>query len=62
MATGKNDEVQVKEQSQEWANPTNPEQPADARDAEQAQRQLEEAERRKENLSDNDKSNTENKK
>lgn len=47
MATGKKDR-QVKQK--EWENPLNPEKPGDERDQEQLQRQLEEAKRRKENL------------
>lgn len=43
------------EEEQTWENPVNPEKPADSRDQEQLERQLKEAERRKENLSDESK-------
>ena len=42
------------EKEKDWDNPKNPEATEDARDAEQLQRQLEEAKRRKENLTDDD--------
>ena len=45
------------EESKEWDNPTNPEATEDQRDVEQLQRQLEEAKRRKENLSDPEETN-----
>jgi hypothetical protein len=41
-------------QEQKWENPQDPEQPADRRDDEQLQRQYEEAKRRKDNLSETD--------
>ncbi|MEO6148908.1 MAG: hypothetical protein ABIN95_13130 [Mucilaginibacter sp.] len=41
--------------NKEWENPNNPEKPADARDEEQLLRQLKEAGRRKDNLTDKDK-------
>ncbi|RCH55554.1 hypothetical protein DJ568_06590 [Mucilaginibacter hurinus] len=41
-------------EEKEWENPVNPEKPADSRDDEQLLRQLKEAERRKENLTDAD--------
>lgn len=40
------------EPEKDWENPKNPEAPKDPRDVEQLQRQLEEARRRKENLTD----------
>ncbi len=40
------------EKEKDWENPKNPEGTQDERDAEQLQRQLEEAERRKQNLTD----------
>ena len=43
-----------KSQGQEWENPQDPEKPSDARDEEQASRQLEEATRRKDNLTETD--------
>ena len=43
------------EKEKDWENPKNPEAPADPRDVEQIQRQLEEAQRRKENLTEDDK-------
>lgn len=39
-------------EEQEWDNPKNPEKAGDERDLEQLKRQAEEAERRKENLTD----------
>ena len=42
------------EKEKDWDNPKNPEAPHDARDVEQIQRQLEEAKRRKENLTDDE--------
>lgn len=39
------------EEEKDWDNPTNPEGTEDQRDIEQVQRQMEEAKRRKENLS-----------
>ena len=55
MVIGKKD--QQVEQKQ-WEDPSNPEKPSDERDQEQLQRQLNEAKRIKENLTqdDNDKS------
>lgn len=41
-------------EQKEWENPLNPEKPSDERDQEQLQRQLKEAKRRKENLTEND--------
>lgn len=49
MVIGKKDR-QVEQK--EWENPLNPEKPGDERDQEQLQRQLEEAKRRKENLTE----------
>ena len=46
-----NDEAALPEQS--WDNPMDPEKAADERDIEQLKRQKKEAERRKENLTDN---------
>ena len=43
------------EKEKDWENPKNPEGTQDARDVEQIKRQLEEAERRKENLTEDDK-------
>jgi replication initiation and membrane attachment protein DnaB len=43
------------EKEKDWENPKNPEGTQDSRDAEQLKRQLEEAERRKENLTEDDK-------
>ncbi|HEY1008924.1 MAG: hypothetical protein ACO1NS_13355 [Daejeonella sp.] len=40
------------EPEKDWENPRNPEAPTDPRDVEKLQRQLEEAQRRKENLSE----------
>jgi hypothetical protein len=40
------------EPEKDWENPKNPEAPSDSRDKEQLQRQLEEAKRRKDNLTD----------
>ncbi len=40
------------EKEKDWENPKNPEGTQDERDVEQLQRQLEEAERRKQNLTD----------
>ena len=40
------------EEVKTWDNPVNPEKAEDARDVEQLKRQMEEAERRKENLTD----------
>lgn len=45
----------TEEAAQEWENPLNPEKPGDERDAEQLKRQLKEAKRRKDNLTDDDK-------
>lgn len=42
------------EPEKDWENPKNPEAPGDQRDVEQLQRQLEEAKRRKENLSEDE--------
>ena len=42
------------EKEKDWENPKNPEATEDGRDEEQLERQLEEAKRRKENLTDND--------
>lgn len=54
MVVGKKDQ-QVEEK--QWEDPLNPEKPGDERDQEQLQRQLNEAKRQKENLTqdDNDK-------
>lgn len=46
------------DEEQTWENPANPEKPADARDKEQLERQLKEAARRKDNLSDEDEEKT----
>ncbi len=40
------------EPEKDWENPRNPEAPSDPRDVEKLQRQLEEAKRRKDNLSE----------
>ncbi|MES3018564.1 MAG: hypothetical protein V4721_12325 [Bacteroidota bacterium] len=42
------------EKEKDWENPKNPEATEDGRDEEQLERQIEEAKRRKENLTDND--------
>ncbi len=42
------------EKEKDWENPKNPEATEDARDEEQLLRQIEEAKRRKENLTEND--------
>ncbi|MBW4890998.1 hypothetical protein KXQ82_14820 [Mucilaginibacter sp. HMF5004] len=49
------------EEEKEWENPKDPEAPSDQRDKEQIERQLKEAERRKENLTPEDESDTEQK-
>lgn len=41
-------------EDKDWANPLNPEKPADERDEEQFTRQVNEAKRRKENLTEKD--------
>ncbi|MHB8208437.1 hypothetical protein [Mucilaginibacter sp.] len=46
----KNQQVEQKE----WEDPLNPEKPSDERDQEQLQRQLKEAKRLKDNLTEND--------
>lgn len=51
VVTDKKNNANAEEQ-QTWENPANPEKPADSRDQEQLERQLKEAERRKDNLSD----------
>ncbi|MCC8410425.1 hypothetical protein LJ707_15895 [Mucilaginibacter sp. UR6-1] len=51
VVTDKKSNANADEQ-QTWENPANPEKPADSRDQEQLERQLKEAERRKDNLSD----------
>jgi hypothetical protein len=43
------------EEEKEWENPLNPEKPGDARDQEQLQRQYQEAKRRHDNLTENQK-------
>ena len=50
-----------KSKEQEWENPQDPENTSDARDEEQASRQLEEAKRRKDNLTETDHIDKENK-
>ncbi len=42
----------VDDEGKEWENPRNPEETHDQRDLEQLERQLEEAKRRKENLTE----------
>jgi len=51
MVIGKKDQ-QVEEK--QWEDPLNPEKPGDERDQEQLQRQLNEAKRQKENLTEDD--------
>ena len=51
MVIGKKDQ-QVEQK--EWEDPLNPEKPSDERDQEQLQRQLKEAKRIKENLTEGD--------
>jgi len=53
MVITKKDNQKVEEQ--QWENPQNPEKPGDARDQEQLLRQYQEAKRRNENLTENDK-------
>lgn len=50
---GENDKKPAADEK-EWENPLDPEKPADARDQEQLARQLKEAKRRKDNLTDDD--------
>jgi hypothetical protein len=50
---GENDKKPAEEEK-EWENPLDPEKPGDARDQEQLARQLKEAKRRKDNLTDDD--------
>ena len=45
------------EKEKNWDNPKNPEATEDGRDVEQIERQIEEAKRRKENLTNDDKKN-----
>ena len=59
MATEKKDQLN---ETKEWENPMAPEQAADARDKEQAERQYKEAKLRKENLTETDHLDNENKK
>jgi hypothetical protein len=59
MVIEKKDNQDVKEQ--QWENPSNPEKPGDARDQEQLVRQYKEAKRRKDNLTNDDNTNTQTK-
>jgi hypothetical protein len=52
MVLAKKHDHHVKEQ--EWENPADPEKPGDERDQEQLLRQLKEAKRRKDNLTEDD--------
>ena len=49
------------ENEKEWENPTDPEAPTDERDKQQIERQYEESKRRKENLTDDEHSDKEQK-
>jgi len=53
MENTKKHHQQIEEK--EWEDPANPEKPEDNRDREQLARQIKEARRRRDNLTDNDK-------